>query len=80
MADEKTTSKSFEANYRKLEQLSQQLQNNQVSVDELVPRMKEALSAIRICKEVLKETKVQLQQIGAEFEEVSTPLEAPRED
>ena len=50
--------KSFEANFKKLEELSQELQDNKVSIDELIPRMKEALSAIKICKDVLKETKI----------------------
>ena len=61
----------FEENFKKLEKLSQELQENKVSIDELVPKMKEALSAIKICKEVLKETKSQLKDISAEFGEMS---------
>ena len=72
---EKETSKrteSFEENFKKLERLSLELQENKISVDELVPRMKEAVQAIRICKEVLKETKVQLKEITSEFEQIQS--------
>lgn len=60
----------FEKNYQFLEELSQELQDNNVSVDELVPKMKEALDAIKVCKEVLKETKSQLNEINEQFEEL----------
>ncbi|HQH26006.1 MAG TPA: exodeoxyribonuclease VII small subunit [Oligoflexia bacterium] len=58
---------SFEENFRKLELLAQELQENKVSIDELVPRMQDALGAIKVCKEVLQETKSQLKQISEEF-------------
>lgn len=61
---------SFEKNYNFLEKLSGELQENRVGVDELVPKMKEALEAIKICKDVLKETKSQLNEINQEFEEL----------
>ena len=59
--------KPFEENFKKLETLSQELQENKVSIDELVPRMKDALGAIKVCKDVLKETKSQLTEINKEF-------------
>lgn len=62
---------NFEENFKKLERLSQELQDNKISVDELIPRMKEAVSALRICKEVLKETRTQLREIHAEFAETA---------
>ena len=62
---------AFEENFKKLERLSQELQDNKVSIDDLVPKMKEALSAIKVCKEVLKETKSQLKEISAEFADLS---------
>ncbi len=62
----------FEDNFKKLEKLSQELQDNKVSIDELVPKMKDALGAIKICKEVLQETKSQLKEISAEFVELSS--------
>lgn len=63
----KAEQKVFEENFKKLELLAQELQENKISIDELVPRMKEALSAIKVCKEVLKETKSQLKEINEEF-------------
>lgn len=65
-------SKSFEKNFRKLEKLSQELQENKVTIDELIPRMKEALQAIKVCKDVLKETKLQLAEMGKEFQELGS--------
>lgn len=66
---EEKKSRSFEENFKKLEKLSQELQENKISVDELVPRMRDALSAIRICKDVLRDTELQLKEIQAEFHE-----------
>ena len=73
MASEKSEAESFEANFRKLEALSQALQENRLSIDELVPRMKEALLSVRVCKKVLADTQVQLTELSQEFEELSTP-------
>jgi exodeoxyribonuclease VII small subunit len=62
--------KKFEENFKKLETLSEQLRSNEVTIDELVPRMKEALASIKVCKEVLSKTESQLEEISAEFEEI----------
>lgn len=60
----------FEANFKKLEGLARELQDNKVTIDELVPKMKEALSSFKVCKEVLKETRSQLTQLSTEFLEL----------
>ena len=65
-------SHAFEENFNKLEKLSRELQENRVSIDELVPRMKEALGSIKVCKDVLKETQSQLHEISKEFKELDT--------
>jgi exodeoxyribonuclease VII small subunit len=70
MSREKTEGGAFEENFRKLESLSEELQQNKVSIDELVPRMKEALHAVKICKEVLKQTDAQLKEINEAFGEL----------
>lgn len=75
MATGKTESKEFEKNFKKLEMLSNELQENKISVDQLVPRMKEALSAIKVCKDVLKETKSQLNEISKEFTDLEDTAE-----
>ena len=64
--------KTFQANFEKLEKLSSDLQENKVTVDELVPKMKEALESIQVCKEVLKNTKAKLTEINKEFEELES--------
>ena len=62
----------FEDHFKKLEALSGELQDNRVSIDELVPRMKDALNSIKICKSVLRNTNAQLQEISAEFLELDS--------
>ena len=64
---EKTKIGEFERSFALIEQLALELQNNEISIDELVPRMKEALEAIKICKSVLKKTEAQLIELEAEF-------------
>lgn len=63
----KTESKTFEENYKTLERLAEELQENQISVDELVPRVQTALAAFKVCRGVLKETESKLSEITAEF-------------
>ena len=68
----KHESEGFEENFKKLEKLSLELQENKISIDQLVPKMKEALTSIKICKEVLRETKSQLKEVSAEFSELAS--------
>lgn len=75
MANEKQKKRAFEENFGKLEQLAQELQENKISIDDLVPRMKEALGAIKVCKEVLRETESQLSEISAEFGQLEAGVE-----
>lgn len=60
--------KGFEDNFKILETLSKELQDGKVSVDELVPKMKQASEAVKVCKEILKVTKIQLKEIEGEFQ------------
>lgn len=59
---------SFEENFKLLESLAQELQENKVSLDELVPKVKKASEAFKVCKEFLKETKEELTKIVNEIE------------
>lgn len=72
MADNKkgTVTSGFEENYKKLEKLATELQENTIGIDDLVPRMKEAVESIKICKQILQETKTQLTEVAAEFAEL----------
>jgi exodeoxyribonuclease VII small subunit len=63
-------SKQFEEKFKFLEDLTKELGEGSISVDQLVPKMKQATEAIKICKSVLKETKIELQQVEKEFEEL----------
>lgn len=63
---------SFEKNFKLLEQFTQDLHSDKVSIDNLVPRMKDALKSVKICKQVLQETQSQLEEISREFAETGT--------
>ena len=62
-----STKKGFDENFKVLEVLSKELQGGTVSIDELIPKMKQATESIRVCKDVLKKTKLQLEEIEGEF-------------
>ena len=62
-----TKKAGFDENFKILEALSKELQSGSVSIDELIPKMKQATDSIRVCKEVLKKTKIQLEEIEGEF-------------
>ena len=68
----KKNTEGFEENFRKLEDFSKELQNNNVTIDALIPRMKDALTAVRVCKDVLEKTNSQLTELSAEFENLES--------
>jgi exodeoxyribonuclease VII small subunit len=67
--------KKFEDNFMLLESVAKDLQSGQVSVDDLVPKMKEAAKAMSVCKEVLKSTKIRIQEIEKEIAGVLEEVE-----
>lgn len=71
MKSKKDESQSFEDNYRLLEQLATELQDNKISVDQLVPRVQAALEAFKTCRGILKETESRLTEISAEFTQLN---------
>lgn len=76
MADtKKNESDGFEKNFTTLEKLAEELQDNQISVDELVPRVQSALAAFKICRGILKETESKLTEITAEFSSLNEESE-----
>ena len=64
------TKNGFDENFKILETLSKELQSGSVSIDELIPKMKQATDSIRVCKDVLKKTKIQLEEIESEFSDL----------
>lgn len=63
---------SFEENFQKLQTFSKELQENSVTIDALIPRMKDALSAVKVCKGVLEKTNSQLVELSAEFKSLES--------
>ncbi|HMO18484.1 MAG TPA: exodeoxyribonuclease VII small subunit [Oligoflexia bacterium] len=70
--------KKFEDNFNFLEELSRELQSGSISVDELVPKMKKASESMKVCKEVLSDTKIQLEEIEKEFRGMFTEGEGEK--
>lgn len=66
---------SFEENYKLLEDVSRELRENSISVDQLVPKMEQALKAVKVCKSVLKKSKIKLVEIEKEFNQIDESLE-----
>lgn len=66
---------SFEQHFRLLESFANDLQDNKVSIDSLINRMKDALKSVKICKAVLARTASQLQELKGEFAELEEGLE-----
>ena len=61
---------SFEENFKKLETFVSELKGDDILLDDLVPKMKEALSSIKVCKDVLKKTEEQLEMVKVELDEI----------
>ena len=62
--------KKFEENFSLLDSIAKELQGGNVSVDELVPKMKEAAKSMKICKDILQVTKIQIKEIENEIQSV----------
>lgn len=67
MSKKAESTAKFAESYQVLEKLAEELQDNQISVDELVPRVQAALEAFKVCRTVLQETESKLSEISAEF-------------
>ena len=60
-------SNSFEENFKKIEGLAQELEDNKIGIDQLVPRLQDAFGALKVCKQVLSDTELKLEEIETEF-------------
>lgn len=83
MADAAAKMKSFEQAKAELDEIMQEFDSEQVSMDELVPKLKRARELVEFCNKKIKEVESEVKDIlkaiepkakEAEAEEGSTPF------
>jgi exonuclease VII small subunit len=65
------TPTSFETNFRKLEELQRDLDNESITIDELVPRAKAGADAAAACFEVLRRSEEALVEIDKVYARIA---------
>ncbi len=60
-------SHKYEYNYAILEKITESLNKDEVGIDDLVEKTREALNAARVCMEILNEQKGEFQKLETEF-------------
>lgn len=63
-------SRKYEENYAILERITESLNKDEVGIDDLVEKTKEALNAARVCMEILNEQKGEFQKLETEFSQL----------
>ena len=62
-----TKSKKYEENYKILEKITESLNKDEIGIDDLVEKTKEALLSARTCMEILKKQKGEFKKLEVEF-------------
>jgi len=82
-----TQSRTYEANYAVLERITESLNKDEVGIDDLVEKTREALNAARVCMEILNKQKGEFKKLETEFsqllqssDETGTEPETPQEN
>lgn len=65
-----TQSKTYEANYAVLERITESLNKDEVGIDDLVEKTREALNAARVCMEILNKQKGDFKKLETEFSQL----------
>ena len=63
-------SRKYEDNYAVLERITESLNKDEVGIDDLVEKTREALGAARVCMEILNEQKGEFQKLETEFSQL----------
>lgn len=63
-------SRKYEENYAILERITESLNKDEVGIDDLVEKTREALNAARVCMEILNEQKGEFQKLETEFSQL----------
>ncbi len=69
-------SRKYEDNYAVLEKITESLNKDEIGIDDLVEKTREALDAARVCMEILNRQKGEFKKLESEFSQL---LESPEE-
>lgn len=74
-------SRRYEDNYAVLEKITESLNKDEVGIDDLVEKTKEALDAARACMEILNKQKGEFKKLETEFSQLlQSSTEGPRDN
>ena len=74
-------SHKYEDNYTILEKITESLNKDEIGIDDLVEKTREALDAARTCMEILNEQKGEFTKLETEFSQLlRSSYEEPPED
>jgi len=68
MDDKKNEKANYEENFNILENITEQLNRDEISVDDLVSKTKEALKSAKLCLNILNEQRGEFIKLEKEFE------------
>ena len=63
-------SRGYEENYAVLERITESLNKDEVGIDDLVAKTREALNAARTCMEILNKQKGEFKKLESEFSQL----------
>jgi exodeoxyribonuclease VII small subunit len=79
---QRSQSRKYEDNYAVLEKITESLNKDEIGIDDLVEKTKEALEAARACMEILNRQKGEFKKLETEFSQLlrSSAEEIRKED
>jgi exodeoxyribonuclease VII small subunit len=77
MAAKKKDSLKYGEAREKLEQILKEIEGNDVDVDDLTDRVKEAAMLIQVCRKKLSKTRVEVEKVVAEMDLEEEEKQAP---
>jgi exodeoxyribonuclease VII small subunit len=66
MAKKKSGEFSYDAAMKELQEIAAQLQGDAISIDDLAEKVSRATELIRLCREKLRHTEVEIQELNDE--------------
>ncbi len=70
MENKKNEKKNYEQNFNVLENITEQLNRDEITVDDLVVKTKEALTSAKTCLNILNEQRGEFKKLEKEFSEL----------
>lgn len=67
---QKSKSRTYEENYSVLERITESLNKDEIGIDDLVQKTREALDAARTCMEILDKQKGEFKKLETEFSQL----------